>query len=407
MNKLLLLLGLIMPTFLMGQYNFSAQVSSSDPCCISISAGAPTGSIYNTLWSVEVDGTIYDANDGKNFLHCVEGNGSYVVNFLVDGYDGVYWSRVVEITGCEGSCSECEIVTPNIIVAQDGCTTLICTAGNESYSSPCHSPTYSWDLGDGNTGTGSTYFHEYEDDGTYTACVTYSVINSDGDPCSTTACRDVVITDCTPPEPCCGFSLETPYVQPSPFPSFPCLGKVRIPSYGYDGACSGYDLLYDYDGDGVNDGTSSFHIFDGPGPHVVCVTLSYEGCELTKCSDPFTLPSCTSDDSGGGPVKGDIKSAISAAKGEVSFESIVEAYNAEDLNIYPNPTKDVINIDIPQGDDIVEVNILHTSGRTLLTQNIDAQTPLKIDVSTLPLGMYIIQTTDNEGNIKMKRFTKL
>lgn len=393
----------------MGQYNFSAQVSSSNPCCIAVSAGG-SESIeisYNTQWSVIIDGTTYNAmKDGKNILHCVEGNGSYLVQFIVNGYDGIYWSELVEVTGCQGACSECEIVTPNIIVAQDGCTSIICTAGNESYDSPCNSPTYSWDLGDGNTGTGSTYNHEYDEDGTYTACVTYTVTNSNGDPCPTTACKDVVITDCTPPEPCCGFTLETPYVQPSPFPNFPCLGWVQIPSYGANGACSGYDILYDYDGDGVNDGQGSFYEFNGPGPHVVCVTLSYPGCELTECSEPFTLPSCMGAGDGPGPVKG-TKPLISVGKGEVSFESIVEAYNSESLSIYPNPAKDVINIEVPEGNNIIEVNILHTSGRTIISQNIEAQRQLKVDVSSLPIGMYIIQTTDNTGNIKMKRFTKL
>jgi len=83
------------------QYYFSAQPSSNDPCCISISAGSHAGQSYECLWSVVVDGTTYDASDGNNILHCVDQNGTYTVDFIVAGYpNNPYWSREVTISDC-------------------------------------------------------------------------------------------------------------------------------------------------------------------------------------------------------------------------------------------------------------------------------------------------------------------
>jgi len=108
------------------QYYFSAQVSSSDPCCISIGAGSHTGEPHESMWSVVVDGTTYTTDDGNNILHCVDGNGTYTVDFIVDGYpSNPYWTRDVEVTDCgDISCDDCGL-NPGEIITQatnDPCT---------------------------------------------------------------------------------------------------------------------------------------------------------------------------------------------------------------------------------------------------------------------------------------------
>ena len=109
---LIILIGLLTTQFAMSQYYFSAQVSSSDPCCISIDAGSWDDN-YNDQWWVEIDFNISDyydnATNGNEFLHCVNNNGIYTVAFFVQGYAGPYWTRDVEVTDCSTIDLECSV----------------------------------------------------------------------------------------------------------------------------------------------------------------------------------------------------------------------------------------------------------------------------------------------------------
>ena len=151
-NFFLILIGLLTTQFAMSQYYFSAQVSSSDPCCISIDAGSWSDE-YNDQWWVEIDLNINDyydnASNGNEFLHCVEGNGTYTVYFFVQGYAGPYWSRDVEVTGCsddEGcDCDDCFEWLDDSDYAAHLSQIKNCVANGGSYKQ-CSMQAYQWYL---------------------------------------------------------------------------------------------------------------------------------------------------------------------------------------------------------------------------------------------------------------------
>lgn len=279
---LLLCMGLMVPQLGMGQYYFGAQVSSFDDCCIAIEAGPKEGD-NSANWSVVVDGNTY-VNGDQNFygdiLHCPETNGVYTVEFYVNGE--LYWTDTVVVNCQNEECEECKIQAPKIDVGIKECKAVFCAHGE---SSMCENATYEWDFGDGNTSNDYWAIHDYAENGTYTACLTYTVTNSNGDLCSEVVCEEITITDC---ESCCGFDLNFGKVLISPFD--PCTAFINV-NASASPDCE-YELWFDYDNDGTKDGTSPFHTFTTPGPHTVCATLISEDCELTECSDPFELPGC-------------------------------------------------------------------------------------------------------------------
>ncbi len=89
----------------------------------------------------------------------------------------------------------------------------------------------------------------------------------------------------------------------------------------------------------------------------------------------------------------------------VSFKDITLATTEYQLDksisvfyVYPNPVKDILNLHIPeQGKLVGNIEIISLEGRLLLQRKkLNTSLP-QIDVSMLPLGMYICKTTI--GNI--------
>lgn len=74
------------------------------------------------------------------------------------------------------------------------------------------------------------------------------------------------------------------------------------------------------------------------------------------------------------------------------------------FNMFPNPTSDVINIQLPNGEDRVEVNVFDYRGRLLATKTVTALDN-QIDVNTLASGMYLIRVASND-KIGTQRFIK-
>ena len=73
------------------------------------------------------------------------------------------------------------------------------------------------------------------------------------------------------------------------------------------------------------------------------------------------------------------------------------------ISMYPNPTKDFINIDYKEGKPINSIQILNSSGQ-VISQIIDANGT--IDVSDLNSGIYIIQFTTESGRIVNQKIVK-
>lgn len=64
------------------------------------------------------------------------------------------------------------------------------------------------------------------------------------------------------------------------------------------------------------------------------------------------------------------------------------------LNIYPVPAKSFVNIDAEQ---IVSVKIYNSLGDVVMTKTFDGANQIKIDVASLPSGIYVIEAVDVTG----------
>lgn len=107
--------------------------------------------------------------------------------------------------------------------------------------------------------------------------------------------------------------------------------------------------------------------------------------------------------SGNWQSAGSCPGAISTMSGDVddgstlSIEEIPSVIST--IKIYPNPTKDILNIETESAISKVEIH-------TLLGKEILKKESKNIDVSTLPQGLYFIKITSSEGIETIKRFIK-
>lgn len=64
--------------------------------------------------------------------------------------------------------------------------------------------------------------------------------------------------------------------------------------------------------------------------------------------------------------------------------------------IYPNPSKDIINIDLGENSSSMKVRLVSLEGKELYMDNINEQL-VRLDLSSLPSGVYILNISDGEN----------
>lgn len=77
-----------------------------------------------------------------------------------------------------------------------------------------------------------------------------------------------------------------------------------------------------------------------------------------------------------------------------------------DMQLYPNPSNDFINIQLPDANDVYSVKIFSADGRMLFAKEIRSNNT-KIDIQNLSIGYYIIQIQSNNGLNFKKKIVKL
>ncbi len=400
-----LLLVCLTPFTMEANYYFSAQVSAFDDCCIYISAGAHSGGdAAQNAWEVVIDGTLtYNyQNDGNRITVCGLGNGTHTVNFYVDGE--LYWTREVVITDCEDGCAPCDFRDMSPSAYQlDGCEFFFdvdyLNGGSPGYdSNECGDAMYTWDLGDGNVvgpQTAPYVFHNYAEDGTYTACVSLTVTNPEGGTCTQSECFEVIVEGCTQEEPCCGLYIDGPSYIIAPWD--PCMVRLGPGGYGYSSVCGGSPVFeWDIDGDGNTDYTGTYFItsFNGPGPHTACLTASIGDCVVSGCVE-VNLPDCE-EELGGDGGSGRDRSAE------------WDSHSLQSVEVFPNPTTDYINVSLVENaiNPAQVVTILDTNGKVIDARGVRSDNLISMDVSTLPAGIYFVQTQGQNGIIATERFVK-
>ena len=104
----------------------------------------------------------------------------------------------------------------------------------------------------------------------------------------------------------------------------------------------------------------------------------------------------------------DNQSAVSASAYASPVFTGIKDISSENsvVNIYPNPAKDQINIDVPtyKPDHIFTMDLLNIDGRILKSQIINKYKTL-FDISALPLGIYVCRVTSN-NSVTVKKIVK-
>ncbi len=82
---------------------------------------------------------------------------------------------------------------------------------------------------------------------------------------------------------------------------------------------------------------------------------------------------------------------------ECQANASVNESNIENVRIYPNPTKDVITIDMNGVKNIASIHITDLAGKTIFKTDSITTSTLKVDLSNYKSGVYLVQLTDKSG----------
>ncbi|MDP2176389.1 MAG: T9SS type A sorting domain-containing protein [Bacteroidota bacterium] len=77
----------------------------------------------------------------------------------------------------------------------------------------------------------------------------------------------------------------------------------------------------------------------------------------------------------------------------------VNTLNTDVLSVYPNPTKDVLNINlnVVYANTKNTVEIVDLTGKVVMTETLNANSSSQVDVSSLEKGMYIVRVSNSEN----------
>lgn len=207
---------------------------------------------------------------------------------------------------------------------------------------------YSWDLGNGTTGSGSTASAFYSD--TLDKFVTLVAWNACGDTVRNTR----RVEACDPPKADWTYTILPPINS-----------GLRVQ---FDGTISTGASSYSWDfGDGnTGTGPNPIHIYTTPGL-LYKVTLTINGV-CGKSSKSFRL-------------------------NQIGIEEL----NKEDAKMYPNPVTDFLYLEWPINQSAIEtLEVYSSNGQLVKSLKLD-ESPLKIDLRELAPGLYQVVIKSNTG----------
>jgi hypothetical protein len=250
----------------------------------------------------------------------------------------------------------CDIISGNIAYSFTGTTFSFDGSGSSA-----NAVDFQWYFGDGGQDTVSNPSYTYTSSGTYN--VSLVVTNACGESDSVT----IPVTVCAKPNASWTFSV----IQTSPFGM-----EVQFDASSSTGAIS-----YSWDfGDGGTNNTSGFpiHTYNTPGFFYVVTLIVYN-----SCGDSDTLRSSLASIGLDNPQLGD------------------------ELNIYPNPTSDFVQINwsgLPT-DDPVHIELVDVQGRSV--QSFDRELnqgnlELRLDLTGLAKGPYFIRMRQGRRELLRK-----
>jgi len=259
---------------------------------------------------------------------------------------------------------------------------------------------YSWDFGDGTTGTGKSTSHAYTGTGTYYVCLTVTLSDSAGTIlCTDTACDSVTINTPVPPPSACS----------ARFRYFAMMGDttVRFNSGSGTGAVS---CSWDF-GDGSTDTVRNpVHTYAMPGSYNVCLTVTrYDSLGNMACTDIRCDSVNTTANHHGGGCGGSHGHRIGNIAGENSSSpdpsSLRVGSNSSSVSstVYPNPVKPNSIISFAGfTKDEVTVRIFNSTGKLMVQKEISSSAGFPVGELGLSTGVYFYQVSDGTNKLDGK-----
>ena len=268
---------------------------------------------------------------------------------------GTYHVCVTSYTGC-GSNTICHDViiactaTPTASFTHSGTTPT-----NFTYSgTTAYLDSVVWNYGDGNTGHGLTSSHSYTVADTYHVCVTvYTACGTDS------SCSDVIV-------PCL-----IPLI-----PSFTDTGITTV-HFAYTGTTTNVDSVVWHFGDGTSDTTNwtATHTYTSSDTFHVCV-YAYTACSVDSfCKDIIVI----------GLAVNDVANSLA------------------NVNVYPNPTTDELNITGIQ--ESTTYHLINVTGSTVV-RGVFQRGNNSVQLKEVVPGIYILEFIGLDGERKNFRIVK-
>mgnify|MGYP000076587784 CR=1 FL=1 len=204
---------------------------------------------------------------------------------------------------------------------------------SEIINTNCQIVAINWDFGDGSSASTSNPTHYYNANGSYTVCLTVTVVDANGVCCDYTICKDIDVDDC----PCdCDADADIAFDIEGCNVNFDIAANAN---------CTITDYIWDFGDGNTGIGTPISHTYASNGTYTVCVTVVMQDPAGEECYETFcvtvVITECNEPEfcgrEGGGP------------KGRVSGGNTSSTINSSALpfepHIYPNPTSDKLFIE--------------------------------------------------------------
>lgn len=127
----------------------------------------------------------------------------------------------------------------------------------------------------------------------------------------------------------------------------------------------------------------------------VCGTdLFFSANNLTHGQEPWKLANAAAS-------QGDDSGDEREAKLEVVETPTSEA---PEIKVYPNPTVDFVNVDLPENDLTGTLSIVSASGQLVRSvQSSEGETSIQLDVQDLPKGIYLVRWVQSDDQVVVKK----
>ena len=336
--------------------------------------GSYTEPCHDDSYTWYVDGVEILGETEYNFNYEFDCNGDYEICveytvFLGDEECIVEVCEIISITDCP-CCKECNITPPTLCIDEEGCSATI-TAHDADHTDPCHSPTYTWEL-DGVilSTTSNPITLNFDCNGEYEICVTYSVVNQDL-VCSEEACETITITDC----PCCDVCdielRDICYFDEGCY-------YVFTAHTDFSDACDNPTYKWYINGSLVGTDEVLQYMFDCNGIYEICLEFTV----VAPNGDTCTKITCTT---------------INVKNCRICKGFKTEGDNTQtNISIYPNPASSYFNINSASENEYI-LNMYNIDGKLIRSMNYTGNASIQLS-DEFAAGTYIIHIQGNDIN---------